>query len=135
MRLKKAVSQLLQLERVCRVATADRSGASHLTPVCQVVADGKIYFAIGRDSRKFANLRRNPRLAVLVDIYTEDWPRLVGALIEGPATLIERGPRFRKIRKLLYEKYPQYPGESAVEEGESVIVEMMPQRATSWGTD
>jgi PPOX class probable F420-dependent enzyme len=135
MRLKKAESQLLQLERVCRVATADRSGAPHLTPVCQVVADGTIYFAIGRDSRKFANVRRNPRLAVLADIYTEDWPRLVGALIEGRATLIERGPRFRKIRKLLYVKYPQYPEESAVEEGESVIVEITPERATSWGTD
>lgn len=71
MRLKKALADLLRLERVCRVATADRTGTPHLTPVCQVVAGGKIYFAIEYDGKKAANLRRNPRLAVLTDLYTQ----------------------------------------------------------------
>lgn len=135
MRLKKAVIDLLQLERVCRVATADRTGMPHVTPVCQIVANGKIYFAVGSDGKKAANLRRNSRLAVLADVYTEDWPRLIGVLIQGRARLIERGPQFRTIRKLLYQKYPQYPEEGAVEEGDSVIVEVTPERVAAWGID
>jgi len=135
MQLKKAVRELLQWERVCRVATVDRSGRPHLTPVCQVVAEGKIYFATGSDSKKIANLRRNPRLALLTDIYTEDWPRLIGVMIEGRAKLIERGPLFRKIRTRLYQKYPQYPEEAALEVGDSVIVEVTPERVASWGVD
>lgn len=133
MRLKKAVMQLLQWERVCRVATADRSGRPHLTPACQVVAGGKIYFAVGSGSKKAANLRRNPALALLADVYSEDWPRLAGVMIQGRAKLIERGPRFRKIRTLLYQKYPQYPKEASLDEGDSVIVEVTPERLASWG--
>lgn len=135
MRLEKALTDLLRWERVCRVATVDRTGTPHLTPVCQVVTGGKIYFAIEYDGKKAANLRRNPRLAVLTDLYTEDWPRLVGVMIQGRAKLIERGPRFRKIRTLLYQKYPQYPQEAALNEGDSAIVEVTPERVASWGID
>jgi len=135
MRLRKAVSDLLRWERVCRVATVDRTGRPHVTPVCQVVRDGKIYFAVGRDSRKAANLRQTPHVAVLVDLYSEEWGRLAGALVQGRAALIERGPAFRSIRTLLYEKYPQYPEESAIEVGDSLVVEVTPERVASWGLE
>ncbi|PYM69707.1 MAG: hypothetical protein DME03_22085 [Candidatus Rokuibacteriota bacterium] len=54
MRLKKAVANLIEWERVCHVATADEAGMPHLVPVCHVVAGGKIYFASGNDGRKGA---------------------------------------------------------------------------------
>jgi hypothetical protein len=60
-----------------------------------------------------------------VDLYSEDWPRLAGAVVTGPVTSIDRGPRFRKLRSLLCQKYPQYAGESALEEGEVVMVEVI----------
>lgn len=41
MRLRKAVIQLLRWERICRVATAARSGKPHLTPVCQASRTGR----------------------------------------------------------------------------------------------
>src|SRR5438132_12738992 len=62
MRLKKAVANLIEWERVCRVATADEAGTPHLVPVCQVVAGGKIYFASGNDGRKVLNLAENPQI-------------------------------------------------------------------------
>ena len=33
MKLKKSLAELIQWERVCRVATADRRGMLHLVPV------------------------------------------------------------------------------------------------------
>ncbi len=135
MRLKKAVARLIEWERVCRVATSGPSGMPHLVPVCHVVTDGKIYFASGNDGRKVLNLEANPRIAVTVDLYSDAWAHLKGVMVQGTTTLHKKGPRFRKIRALLYRKYPQYPDEAALDESDSVIVEVTPTRVFSWGVE
>lgn len=133
MRMTKATARLLERERVCRVATAGRRGMPHLVPVCQVVAGGKIYFASGNDGRKALNLAENPQVAVTVDLYSEDWAHLKGVMVQGRARLIPRGATFRRIRALLYKKYPQYPREAALDESDSVVVEVTPTRVFTWG--
>ena len=135
MRLKKSVAQLVEWQRVCRVATVDLRRVLHIVPVCHVLADGKLYFASGKDARKVRNLRAVPNVAVTVDLYSDDWAQLKGVMIQGKATMIEKGPRFRKLRKLLYAKYPQYPEQAALEERDSVIVEVTPTSVFSWGLD
>ncbi len=135
MRLKRSVARLVMWERVCRVATVGTRGVPHLAPVCQVVADGKIYFASGNDGRKVLNIRENPKVAVTVDLYSDDWANLKGAMIQGTAQLLERGPRYRRIRRLLYDKYPQYPDEAALDESDSVIIEVVPDHVLTWGLD
>ena len=135
MRLRKAVARLIERERICRVATAGAGGVPHLVPVCQVVVDGKIYFASGNEGRKVLNLAENPRVAVTVDLYSDDWAHLKGAMVQGRATVIARGPKFRRIRGLLYRKYPQYPHEAALDESDSVVVEVTPTRVFTWGLE
>src|SRR5437773_5456506 len=107
MRMTSAIVRLIERERVCRVATAGRRGMPHLVPVCQVVAGGKIYFASGNDGRKVLNLAENPRVAVTVDLYSEDWTHLRGFMVQARARLIGRGAAFGRIRALLYPKYSQ----------------------------
>ncbi len=135
MRLKKSVAKLIQWERVCRVATVSEAGVPHLVPVCHVLADGKIYFGSGSDARKVLNLKRNSRVTVTVDLYSDDWANLKGVMVQGTARLIQQGSRFRKIRALLYKKYPQYSDEAALDESDSLIVEVTPTRVFSWGVD
>ena len=135
MRLNKAVAQLVQWQRVCRVATVDARRRPHTVPVCLVLADGKLYFASGKKARKVRNLRAVANVAVTVDLYADDWTQLKGVMLQGTTTIIEKGPRFRKIRKLLYAKYPQYPDMSAIEERDSVVVEVTPTNVFSWGLD
>ena len=135
MRLKKAVAELIQWERVCRVATVGEAGTPHLVPVCHVVADGKIYFGSGNDGRKALNLKENQKLAVTVDLYTESWSHLKGVMVQGTAKLYDKGGRFKKIRSLLYRKYPQYPDDAALDESDSVIIEVTPTHVFSWGLD
>ena len=135
MRLKKAVAKLIEWERVCRVGTVSDRGVPHVVPVCHVLTDGKIYFGSGSDGRKLRNLRANPRVSVTVDLYSDDWANLKGAAVQGTARLIEGGPRFRKIRSLLYTKYPQYPAEAALDEADSVIIEVTPTRVFTWGME
>ncbi len=135
MRLKKSVAKLIEWERVCRVGTASGGGVPHVVPVCHVLKDGKIYFGSGRDGRKMLNIEANPRVTVTVDLYSDDWTNLKGAMVQGTAKVIEKGPRFRRIRSLLYRKYPQYPAEAALDEADSVIVEVTPTHVFSWGMD
>jgi nitroimidazol reductase NimA-like FMN-containing flavoprotein (pyridoxamine 5'-phosphate oxidase superfamily) len=133
MRLKKSLAKLIEFERVCRVATAGARGMPHLVPVCHVVAGGKIYFGSGDDARKVAHLRENPQVAVTVDLYSDDWSQLRGVMVQGRATLIERGPRFKRIRDRLYAKYPQYRREAALSVADSILVEVTPARVFAWG--
>lgn len=135
MRLKKSEAQLIQWERVCRVATAGARGWPHSVPVCHVLEGGRIYFASGNDGKKIVNLQANPRVTVTVDLYSDAWRNLKGVMVQGVARLIDRGPRFRKVRALLYAKYPQYPVEAALDEKDSVIVEVTPTHVFSWGLD
>jgi nitroimidazol reductase NimA-like FMN-containing flavoprotein (pyridoxamine 5'-phosphate oxidase superfamily) len=135
MRIKKAVAELVDRERICRVATAGPSGMPHVVPVCQVMIDGKVYFASGTDGRKVANLRANPQVTVTVDLYSEAWAHLKGVMIQGRARLVSRGPLFRKTRARLYAKYPQYSREAALSESDSVVVEVTPTSVFTWGLD
>ena len=120
MRLTKKVARLIDRERVCRVATTNAAGMPHLVPVCD-------------DGRKALNLAANPRVAVTVDLYSDDWSNIKGVMVQGRATLHARGPRFRKIRALLYRKYPQYARDAAISESDSVVVEVTPGRVFTWG--
>ena len=135
MRLNKKIAKLIAQERVCRVATAGSDGTTHLVPVCHVLAGDKIYFGSGDDGRKVKNLAENPRVTVTVDCYSDAWAGLRGVMVQGTAKLIESGPRFRRIRALLYKKYPQYPREAALAESDSVVIEVTPVRVFSWGMD
>jgi nitroimidazol reductase NimA-like FMN-containing flavoprotein (pyridoxamine 5'-phosphate oxidase superfamily) len=134
-RLSKTLAEFVAWERVCRVATAGSAGVPHLVPVCHVVAGGKIYFASGDDGRKVKNLRDNPRVTITADVYSDHWGTLKGVMVQGRARLIERGPRFRRVRDRLYRKYPQYPKEAAISPSDSVIVEVTPTRVFAWGFD
>ena len=135
MKLKKSIAQWFDRERICRVASANSRGMPHLVPVCQVVADGKIYYALAADGRKALNLVENPRVAVTVDLYSDDWTLIKGATVQGTARLYDRGPRFRKIRARLYRKYPQYSRDATLDEKDSVIIEVTPIRVFTWGLD
>jgi len=133
MRLKKAEADFIRFARVCRVATVDQDGMPHNVPVCPLYDDHRLYFATAADAKKVRNLEHNPRIALTFDDYTEAWEGLKGVMIQGEATLIPRGPRFRTIRRLLYQKYLQYESQAALEEGESVVVEVKIRKVFSWG--
>jgi nitroimidazol reductase NimA-like FMN-containing flavoprotein (pyridoxamine 5'-phosphate oxidase superfamily) len=132
-RLSKEAAEFVRWQRVCRVATAGGEGIPHVVPVCHVLEDGKLYFGSGSDAKKVLNLGENPRLAATIDLYTDHWKHLRGVMLQGAVRIIERGPAFRRARRLLYAKYPQYPDQAALDESDSVIVELTPSRVFTWG--
>jgi nitroimidazol reductase NimA-like FMN-containing flavoprotein (pyridoxamine 5'-phosphate oxidase superfamily) len=101
--------------------------------VCHVIEGNHIYFATGKKSKKINNLTENDKAALVCDEYTEFWSALKGVFIQGKMRVISKGPAFRKLKKLLYQKYPRYEREAPIEEGKTVIVEIIPQNVVNWG--
>jgi hypothetical protein len=104
-----------------------------VVPISPVLDLDRLVFATETNTVKVRNIRRNPTVAVAFDEYHEDWSLLKQVLLSGGAYFIESGPEFARDRALLYEKYPQYEGSSPIEEGESVIVEIEVEGASTWG--
>jgi nitroimidazol reductase NimA-like FMN-containing flavoprotein (pyridoxamine 5'-phosphate oxidase superfamily) len=132
-RLRKSHAAFLDRARVVRVATTDGRGLPHVVPVCAVLDAGRLYFGTARSGRKVTNLEANPQVALVADDYVEAWDALRGVMVVGTARLHARGPRFRRARRLLYAKYPQYPTDAALDEGEGAIVEVTPRHVFAWG--
>ncbi len=113
----------LRVARVGRLATTGEDGQPHIVPVC-FVFDGEALFTpidgkpkTTRRLKRIRNLKTNPRAALLVDHYEEDWRRLRYVLVEGEGSLVE-GERAALALASLHEKYTQY---AKVEVGPEVI--------------
>lgn len=103
-------------ERVARLATVDASGAPHLVPVTFAVDGDSVYIAIDSKPKRSADLKRlrniaeNPNVALLADVYDDDWSQLWWARADGTASVItaDAGADWLTPLGLLQERYPQY---------------------------
>ena len=101
--------------RVGHLATSDGTTPS-VVPVCFVLLGETVYQAIDAKPksitptrlRRVRNIRANPRAALLVDEYVEDWRRLWYVLLRGRARIVERGLEHQRAIVALRKKYPQY---------------------------
>ena len=123
-------------QRVAHLATADANGRPHVVPVCFAYLNRHIYIAIDEKPKRSLRLKRlrnieeNPRVALVLDRYDEDWSRLAWVLVQGTAAVLDRGPEHGRALTALREKYPQYL-EMALE-GRPVI-SVTAERVSSWG--
>ena len=99
---------------VGRLATADAAGVPHAVPVVFVVDGDRLHIAVdhkpkrGTDLRRLRNIRENPRVALLVDHYDDDWTRLWWARADGTAAVVDDTAAMRGPIDALVAKYPQY---------------------------
>jgi len=101
--------------RVGHLATSDGRVPS-VVPVCFVLVGETLYQAVdGKPKsvdaarlRRVKNVRANPRAALLIDHYVEDWRRLWYVLLRGKARIVDNGPEQQRAIGALRKKYPQY---------------------------
>jgi PPOX class probable F420-dependent enzyme len=82
------ISAFLGRSRTATMATVGPSGHPHLIAMWYGVIDGKIYFETKAKSQKAVNLRRDPKISVMVEA-GDTYDQLRGVAIEGTAALIE----------------------------------------------
>lgn len=99
---------------VGRLATLRADGTPRLVPVTFVLLDGLLWSAVDdvkpkRDTRlaRLADVARDPRTALLVDHYADDWTQLWWVRIDATAQVrdaSDAGPALAALAA----KYPRY---------------------------
>ena len=81
--------------------------------------------------RRVRNIRSNPRAALLVDHYDEDWRRLWWVLLHGPARLVDQGQEQAAAIRALRRKYLQYRTTTPLA-AEALVIALDVRRLRHW---
>jgi PPOX class probable F420-dependent enzyme len=125
-------------QRIGRLATADKSGAPHVVPVCFGLADDRLYITIDRKPKRdrvqplkrLSNIAANPQAAIVFDRYDEDWRRLAWVMLRGRAEILTSGAEHDRAQALLRSRYGQY---AAMPIEQLPVIAIHIERVTSWG--
>jgi PPOX class probable F420-dependent enzyme len=124
--------------RVARLATVDESGSPHVVPVCYATNGHAYYSPLDAKPKtspltrlkRVRNIQANPRVALLIDHYEENWARLRFVMVQGHAELLAGGTEWRAARTLLETKYPQY--RTLPLPPEAPVIKIVPDHVVRW---
>jgi PPOX class probable F420-dependent enzyme len=111
-------ADLLVEARVARLGLVDDEGHPRVLPVTFVLHDMRLWTAVDRKPKRDPEreparvgfLRRNPRAALTVDRYDDDWSRLAWVQVLGDVTVLAVEQEAEAVAALTA-KYPQYARE------------------------
>ncbi len=130
------IAEFVATSRTATIATLGADGTPHLVAMWFAVLDGTIWLETKAKSQKAVNLRRDPRITVLVeDGLTYD--ALRGVSIEGRGVISEDPDEIWAVGVNVFERYyGPYSAElrPAVEMmlNKRVVVRVDPVRVRSW---
>ncbi len=133
------VRAVLQSARHGYLSTASAEGDPHLQPVVFQVVGDAVYIAIDEKPKttlrlkRLTNIEANPRFALMVDHYEDNWNRLWWILLRGPARVLWptewRVDEASAAIAALRAKYPQYESMGLEERP---LLKLTPERVTRW---
>jgi PPOX class probable F420-dependent enzyme len=98
------IEQYLVESRTATMATVGADGTPHLVAMWFGVVDGEIWFETKAKSQKAVNLRRDPRITVLIED-GETYDSLRGVSFEGTAEIVEDPDRLWEVGVSVWERY------------------------------
>ena len=132
------IQTFVQSHRVARLATVDATGQPLVLPLCYVLDGETLYSPTDAKPKRvpvqrlkrLQNIRENPRVALVIDDYGEDWTQLSYVLLHGTAEILSEGPEFERAIAALRAKYPQYR-DMPIQDNPMIVVHLT--RVVSWG--
>jgi PPOX class probable F420-dependent enzyme len=107
----------LEGARVARLGLLDEEGGPRVLPVTFAVAEGRIWSAIDQKPKRAGEparlrfLRRDPRAALTVDRYSDDWQELAWVQVLGTVSIVGVADGTAGL-EALSAKYEQYRDET-----------------------
>lgn len=136
--LSEEASAFAESHRVARLATADAAATPHVVPICYALVGGCFYFIVDDKPKhtrtglkRLRNIAENPRVALVIDDYDEDWRRLAFLLVQGRAERVEHPTEFATALTALQARYPPYRS-MALAFPTHPMVRIIPQRHHFW---
>lgn len=126
-----AETDFLNSNEACRIATChDR--IPQVVPVSYIFEHGSFFIATDYETRKYENIKRNNRVALVVDVYSS--VRNSAVCVQGTAEIIERGQEFARLYKMFHDRF-EWVRHDAWKEGEAPFVKITPTNKVSWGLE
>ncbi|MEX0783082.1 MAG: pyridoxamine 5'-phosphate oxidase family protein [Dehalococcoidia bacterium] len=120
-----------------QVASVGPGGFPHLVAMWYVLVDGEIVFTTFRKSQKVLNLRRDPKLTVMLES-GKGYAELRGLVIEGEAEVTD-DPKFTaKVMAQVGQKYSGIPAPTETPDAalavasKRVVIRVKPVDEYSW---
>jgi PPOX class probable F420-dependent enzyme len=85
----------------------------------------------GKTLKRMRNIAENPTVALVVDVYDEDWRRLEYALVHGRAEVVQDLGERHSALDALRERYPQYRS-MPLDAPHNQVVRITPARVHHW---
>ena len=124
---------MLRTERVGRLGLLDEEGAPRVLPVTFAVAEGRIWSAIDQKPKRSGEparlrfLRRDPRAALTVDRYSDDWGELAWVQALGSVRILQLSEGEEGLTALT-KKYEQYRAQAPP----GPLLALQPERYLWW---
>jgi PPOX class probable F420-dependent enzyme len=102
---------------VAHLSTVRPDGGPHVVPIVFALVDDTVYSAVdakpkrSRELQRLANVRADPRCALLVDHYEDDWRQLWWVRADGRGEVVGRLSDVHPGIRALVERFPQYRDE------------------------
>jgi PPOX class probable F420-dependent enzyme len=132
------IAAFLERSRTATFASIGPGGMPHLVAMWYGLIEGMVYLETKAKSQKAVNLRRDPRLAMMVEAGTT-YDTLRGVTLEGTATIIQEsdGDEYWAAAISVYERYTGSYAEEAKPVVEfmmnkRIVVRLVPERIRSW---
>jgi nitroimidazol reductase NimA-like FMN-containing flavoprotein (pyridoxamine 5'-phosphate oxidase superfamily) len=123
--------KFLQSLEEARLATS-HNDIPHVKPVSYIFHHDTIFVATDYETKSFQNIKKNPNIAIVIDIYK---PREHKAVcLQGKVTIIEQGKEFETIYNLFFEKF-QWVRDDPWQENEAPFLKIITTNKISWGLD
>jgi PPOX class probable F420-dependent enzyme len=124
--------------RTLQVASIGPRGYPHQVAMWYALIDGKVHFTTYARSQKVENLRRNPKISVMIEAGTP-YNELRGLVIEGDAAIVEGDAELAaRVMMMSGSRRPAEPPAGPPSEqtlravAKRVVVRVDPVRVYSW---
>jgi PPOX class probable F420-dependent enzyme len=98
------IATYLERSRTATMATVGPDGVPHLVAMWYAVVDGHVWFETKAKSQKAVNLRRDPRITVMVED-GNTYDTLRGVSMEGTAEIVDDPERLWEVGVSVWERY------------------------------
>lgn len=130
------ITEFLESSRIATMATVGPTGTPHLIAMWYALLDGEVWFETKAKSQKAVNLRRDPRITVMVEA-GDTYDQLRGVAIEGRAEIIDDPEKLFAVGVSVWERYTGPYSEEVRPMVEAMLnkrvaIRVVPERIRTW---
>jgi PPOX class probable F420-dependent enzyme len=130
------IATFLDEGRTLQVASINKDGTPHLVPMFYGMLDGKLAFWTYGKSQKVVNLRRDPRIACVVETGLQ-YNELRGVQVNGTARILDDDELKLRFGELLFARYWGEVNDAAragitAQAAKRVVIVVDPDTVVSW---